>query len=317
MKQISWKQGLSSGLKTTWLLGKIIFPITFIITVLSYTPVLKKVADFVAPAMKLIGLPGEAALPLVLGNFLNLYAGIAGILSLELTVKEVFIIAMMLSFSHNLLIESGVAKSVGVKLWVVLTVRIGLAIISAVLINLFWSGGGSIAEYGFVQVQTQQAESVWEIALLAAEKAAFGVLQLAVFVIPIMLVVQIMKDLKWMDFLSAKMAPFMKFLGMSENTSFTMLTGLTVGLAYGAGVMIQAVKENGVSRKDATLAMIFLVSCHAVVEDTVIFIPLGIPVLPLLLIRVVVAVLLTMVIGRLWNRAEAAKRKETETTYGH
>lgn len=317
MGKISWKQGLSSGLKTTWLLGKIIFPITFIVTVLSYTPILQKLADFVAPVMKLLGLPGEAALPLVLGNFLNLYAGIAGILSLELTVKEVFIIAMMLSFSHNLLVESGVATSVGVKLWVVLTVRIGLAIISAFLINLLWSGGGNIAEYGFVQVQTQKADGVWEIALFAVEKAAFGVLQLAVFVIPIMLAVQIMKDLKWMDFLSAKMGPFMRFLGMNENTSFTMLTGLTVGLAYGAGVMIQAVKENGVSRKDATLAIIFLVSCHAVVEDTVIFIPLGIPVLPLLLIRVAVAVLLTMIIGRLWNRAEAAKRKETEVTYGN
>jgi len=317
MRRISWKQGLFTGLKTTWLLGKVIFPITFIVTVLSYTPILQKIVDFVAPVMRLLGLPGEAALPLVLGNFLNLYAGIAGILSLEMTVKEVFIIAVMLSFSHNLLIESGVATSVGVKLWVVLTVRLGLAVISAILINLLWSGGGEIAKYGFVQIQTKQVDGMWEIALLAIEKAAFGVLQLAMFVIPIMLLVQIMKDLNWMDIMSAKMGPFTRALGMNENTSFTLLTGLTVGLAYGAGVMIQAVKENGVSRKDATLAIIFLVACHAVVEDTLIFIPLGIPVLPLLLIRVIVAILLTMVIGRLWNRAEAAKRKETQTTYGH
>ncbi len=52
-------------------------------------------------------------------------------------------------------------------------------------------------------------------------------------------------------------------------------------------MMIQAVKEGGV--KDATLAFIFLVACHAVVEDALIFIPLGINVLPLLLIRLCVA----------------------------
>lgn len=51
--------------------------------------------------------------------------------------------------------------------------------------------------------------------------------------------------------------------------------------------MIQAVQEDQVAKKDITLAFIFLVTCHAVIEDTVIFIPLGIPVLPLLIIRLV------------------------------
>jgi hypothetical protein len=44
---------------------------------------------------------GEAAIPLVLANLLNLYAGIGAILSLELTIKEVFILAIMMSFSHH------------------------------------------------------------------------------------------------------------------------------------------------------------------------------------------------------------------------
>ena len=58
---------------------------------------------------------------------LNLYAGIAGILTLDLTVKEVFILAVMLSFCHNLIIESTVASRVGIKIWLILLVRIGLA----------------------------------------------------------------------------------------------------------------------------------------------------------------------------------------------
>ena len=67
---------------------------------------------------------------------------------MELTVKEVFILATMLSFSHNIFIETGVALRVGVKLWVVLVVRFGLAILSAVIINLVWQGGGEVAKYG-------------------------------------------------------------------------------------------------------------------------------------------------------------------------
>ncbi|MGO4075991.1 hypothetical protein AB2981_14935, partial [Staphylococcus aureus] len=89
------------------------------------------------------------------------------------------------------------------------------------------------------------------------------------------------------------LSPFTRMLGMKENTSMTMVAGLTIGLAYGAGVMMKAVEEDGVSKKDLTLAFIFLVACHAVVEDTLIFIPLGIPVWPLLVIRLISAILLT------------------------
>ena len=75
--------------------------------------------------------------------------------------------------------------------------------------------------------------------------------------------------------------------------------------------MIQAVKEDGVSKKDIALAFLFLVGCHAVVEDTLIFVPLGIPVLPLLLIRLVTAILLTVIIGFIWNRRVIAKNKSS------
>ena len=73
-----WKQtlknGLRTGLDTTWTLGKIIFPVTLIVAILSHTPVLPWLVDLAAPFMKIFGLSGEAGIPLVLGNFVNLYA---------------------------------------------------------------------------------------------------------------------------------------------------------------------------------------------------------------------------------------------------
>ncbi|MBM7585979.1 hypothetical protein JOC86_002521 [Bacillus pakistanensis] len=306
----SVKNGTVVGLKTTWSLGKIIFPVTLIVVILQYTPVLPWVMKVISPFMKLLGLSGDAAIPLVLGNFLNLYAGIAGILSLELTVKEVFIVAVMLSFSHNLLIESGVATKVGVKMWVILLVRLGLAFFSAIVINLVWDGGGELAQYGMVPPQESIPDGWGEILLVGLQKAGYGVVQLALIVIPLMIVIQIMKDKKWLEVFSKWMSPFTRALGMNENTSTTLAAGLLIGLAYGAGVMIQAVKEDGVSKKDVTIAFIFLVSCHAVVEDTLIFIPLGIPVLPLLIIRLVTAILLTLVVAFVWRKLEVSKGKE-------
>lgn len=303
------KNGLKAGLRTTWTLGKIIFPITLLLTMLQFTPVLPFIVELVAPVMGLFGLSGDAAIPLVLGNALNLYAGIGAILSLELTVKEVFILAVMLSFSHNIFIETGVALKVGVKLWVVLVVRFGLAALSGIVINLVWKGGGEIAQYGFAPETAAVPESWMGIFLLGLEKASFGVLQLAMIVIPLMLMIQILKDKGYLQRISNGMGPLTRLLGIQKNASLTLASGLVFGLAMGAGVMIQAVQEDGVSKKDATLAFIFLVACHAIVEDTLIFIPLGIPIWPLFIIRLVTALVLTIVVSYLWRKAEE-NRKE-------
>ncbi|WAA11958.1 nucleoside recognition domain-containing protein [Fervidibacillus halotolerans] len=306
----SFRKGLKTGLETTWDLGKIIFPVTLIVTLLQHSPVLPWIINLISPFMGLIGLPGDAAIPLVLGNLLNLYAAIGAILSIEFTVKEVFIIAVMLSFSHNLLVESSVAVKSGVRLSVVLTVRIGLALLSAVMIHLLWPGGGEVAKYGFVPVADAPPEGLIAIFLTGLEKAGIGVLQLAMIVIPLMIGIQVLKDLKWLDLFSKWMAPVTRAFGMKENTSLTLTAGLIFGLAMGAGVLLQSIREDGVSKKDTTLAFIFLVACHAIIEDTLIFIPLGIPVLPLFIIRFLTAILLTLIIGTVWTKVEMMNGKE-------
>jgi hypothetical protein len=311
----SLKNGFKAGMQTTWTLGKVIFPITFIVSLLQYTPVLGWLTKLITPLMGIFGLSGEAAIPLVIGNLLSLYAGIGAILSLDLTVKEVFIIAVMLSFSHNLLIESSVAAKVGLKLWIILLVRFGLAFGSAIIINLVWQGGSEMAQYGFVS-KTEVTPNGWlEIILLSVQKAGLGVIQLAIIVVPLMIAIQFLKDLGLLNVFTRWMAPVTRMLGMKENTSMTLVAGLTIGLAYGAGVMIQAVKEDNVSYKDLTLAFIFLVACHAVIEDTLIFIPLGIPVLPLLIIRLSVAIILTITVAAIWRKAEAGQARRKEASY--
>jgi len=306
---LTLKTGLWTGLKTAWTLGKIIFPVTLIVTMLQYTPILPWVIHIVSPVMKMFGLSGDAAIPIVIGNFLGLYAGIGGILSLDLTVKEVFIIAIMLSFAHNLIVESSVAVKVGVKIWVMITARLGLAFISGVVVNLLWQGGSEKAHYGMMPHQ-EEVHGAMAILMQGLEKAGYGIVQLVVIVIPLMIVIQILKDLKWIDVFSNWVSPITKALGMNANTSMTLAAGLVFGLAYGSGVMIQAVKEDGVSKKDATLAFLFLVACHAVIEDTLVFLPLGIPVQYLLFIRLITAVLLTLFVSFVWKRVETAGRKE-------
>lgn len=297
------QSGLKSGFNTTWELGKVVFPVTIIVTILKYTPVINWVIAVFTPLMKWIGLPGEAAIPLVLGKILNLYAAIGAIISLELTVKHVFILAVMLSFSHNLIVETAVAKKIGVKGIVPVAIRLSLALISAIIINLIWQGGQETAEYGII-ITPEQAPGTWlAIGALALKTALTGVLQIAIIVLPLMIGIQALKDLHAIDYLSKWFEPLTRILGLSSGrTSIPLLAGIIFGLAYGAGVIIESAREENLSKKDLYLLSIFLVSSHAVIEDTLIFIPLGINVINLLIIRVIVAFIVTMLTARVWKK---------------
>lgn len=313
----TFKRGLKNGLDTSITFGKIMLPVILVITVLEYTPVIDWIVFLCTPVMKWIGLSGEAAIPFVLANFLHPYAGIGAILTLELTVKEVFILAVMISFSHSLAVESAIAVKVGIRLWVAIFVRLALALVSALLIHWIWQGGGEIAQYGLVPSGAEEELSGWlSIIGHGLQTAVIGVLQLAAIIIPLMIAIEWLKDMHFLTYFNRLMRPFTRLLGLSPNTSTSLGAGLIFGLAFGAGVILQEFKEEHISKKDMYLLFIFLVACHAVIEDTLIFIPLGIPVLPLLLIRLVVAIMLTMLIAYIWNRMERKKNVSYEEQKG-
>ncbi|NLK42980.1 MAG: nucleoside recognition protein [Tissierellia bacterium] len=132
----SGKRGFKKGLVTLWKLTKIVVPVYFFVNLLKFSGALDTISAWFEPTMRLLGLPGEASLVLVLGNCINLYAGIGAIVSLSLTIKQITILAVMLSFSHSLFLESAVAKRTGVSLIMVVLVRLSLAILSGLVLNL-------------------------------------------------------------------------------------------------------------------------------------------------------------------------------------
>ncbi|CAN5184069.1 nucleoside recognition domain-containing protein [soil metagenome] len=302
LAKVRWLEGLRSGLRTAWRLGRIIFPVTLAVGLLRYTTVYDLLLSGLTPVMGLFGLPEEAAVALLLGNLLNLYAAIGAILTMGLTVKQVFILAVMLSFSHGLPVESAVCRRVGASLAAVLSFRLGLAVVSGIAINLLWSGGASRASYGLGSGSGPEPSGWAEIAFGALQSAAVGVAQISAIVIPLMVFIQVLKDLGALERFAAMTRPLVKPLGIPAHGSIMMAGGLLFGLAFGAGVILEQAREQGFTRREITLVVLFLCACHAVVEDTLIFIPLGINVLPLLAIRLAVAVALTAIIATLWRR---------------
>jgi len=131
----SVKEGFIKGLETTWMLARVLIPVYFIVTFLQHTPVIDWIAIAFRPLMAFFNLPGEAAIVLVIGNLLNLYAAIGAIKALSLSYAEITIIAVMLSFSHSLLVETTITKKLGLSAIKIIAIRVGLAIFTGIIMG--------------------------------------------------------------------------------------------------------------------------------------------------------------------------------------
>ncbi len=131
------KRGFVAGLKVTWELSKAVIPVYFIVTILKHTPALNWISDLMIPLMKIVGLPGEASIVLVLGYLVNIYAALGAILSFNLTVKELTIIAAMLLVAHSLPVETAINKKTGVKITSLVLVRVVGSFLMGILFNFF------------------------------------------------------------------------------------------------------------------------------------------------------------------------------------
>lgn len=128
--------------------------------------------------------------------------------------------------------------------------------------------------------------------------------KMALIIIPLMVAMEILKDSKILEKVSQKLMPVSKLFGISNEAIFPIIIGLIFGLAYGAGVIIENAKEKDLSKKDLYIMIIFLVACHAVIEDTVVLMAVGASGTLLLSIRIIVAIIISLISSKVFNKLE-------------
>lgn len=145
----------------------------------------------------------------------------------------------------------------------------------------------------------------WQAAWLTLWDAIVGaagtVLQLALIVIPLMIVVELLRTFRVLDRLSRWMEPGARLLGMSREAALPLVAGTVLGISYGSGLIIDSAREGRITRKDSLLLTAFLAPCHAVFEDTLLFVPLGVNPFVLLGMRFATALVLTLTMAYVWR----------------
>ncbi|MEG2212874.1 MAG: nucleoside recognition domain-containing protein [Clostridiales bacterium] len=130
------KKGFRNGWIVLWDMAKVIVPIYIGMSLLEATGLLIIVAGWLTPAMKLIGLPGEAAVPICLGMAINLYSMMGAVVVLDLTFKQLTIVSAFCLVAHNLVVECAVMGRSGANGGILILFRIIFAFVMCLILNL-------------------------------------------------------------------------------------------------------------------------------------------------------------------------------------
>ena len=264
----SLKLGIFSGLKTTWILVKVMVPTMLAVHLLKTVGLLELLARAASPLMGFFKLPGEASLVLITGGLVNVYAAIAVAVNIPLTSGEMTVLAIMVLIAHNLIVETAVQSRAGTPARIMLTARIGAAVIAGLLFcRIVDDGGSRILRAGW-----QSREESW-LEIVAGNGASLA--KIALIIIGLMVLVEFLREFGIMDWITRFLESPMKILGMDRESAFVAAVGLLLGLAYGAGLIIEEAERSRIGKREILATNLFLGTNHALIEDSLIFAAVG------------------------------------------
>tara|TARA_B100000900_G_C20593786_1_gene722565 strand:- start:1586 stop:2542 length:957 start_codon:yes stop_codon:yes gene_type:complete len=286
---------LSETSKIFWILFKVILPVVVIIRFLELMGAIPYLAKFLEPLTGFIGIDGSLGLVWMAAILVNIYAGMAAFASLQAifdySVAETTILGLIILIAHSLPIEVAIARQSRVSAIFNLLFRFINAIIAGKILNLIFIKYDLFSEknISFLKAPSTTVSNI-DWAILQIQN--FLIIFLIIFFI--ITTINILKYLGiWQIIINILRAP-LSYLGMSDKVANIILIGLTLGISFGGGFLIEESKKNNISKKDILLSLSFLSLCHSIIEDTILILLLGSHISGVLFFRFIYTVIIIL-----------------------
>ncbi len=267
---------------------KIIIPVSFIVALLQWSGWLYQLDFLLNPLMALINLPAEAALPIIIGMLIGPPAVIAIITVLPFTIEQMTLIAIFTMIAHMLITEGIIQFKSGISVVKITLVRITAAVLTVLIVSQFLGDTSqSIAVPADLMVHAPFAEVLkgWTIDMIGLAIKIFVIIMI------VMIILESLKSLGWIKYLVKFFKPFMRILGLSDQAVMMWVAAVGFGLVYGGAVILEEAKKGALTGEELEHLHISIGINHAVVEDTALFMALGLNAFWLVIPRFTMAVI--------------------------
>jgi spore maturation protein SpmB len=283
-----------------WSLIKIMVPILLIVRLIELMGWIENLALIIEPVMVWVGLPGEMGFVWMSAMVSNIYTVMAVFYQLggseQLTIAQVSVLGTMILVAHALPMEATIAKATGVSLWFTLSLRIVGALVLGALLNVVYS------HFALFQVPVTL---LWKPTVGGSDWISWFIVQLNMLLAALIIIAGLTLLLRFLRFLGVEklihflLSPVLRALGIGTKATNIMIVGLTLGISFGGGLLIQAAKSGKLSGKDIFLTMAFLGLCHSLIEDTLLLLLLGADLSAILWARLGFSLLVIAILSRI------------------
>jgi len=259
------QKSLKTSLKSSWTILKLIVPIYILADVLFYYNLLSHITFIFKPLVALLGLPQEAALAIVSGLFLNLYAAIAFAAPLGLGAKEWTVLALFLGIAHSLIVETEIMRRLGLSRIYSILLRLSVGLLVGGLTSKLPQSWFSSE---ILQEMITPEQPVYQSLFDLLQNSLYESLSLSLKVIALVTLLIFFLD-------------FIKSLAIIEkhshkvNSGFSITVGVILGITYGAGILISEYEKGVLQKKEILFIGTYLMIAHAIIEDTLLFVIFG------------------------------------------
>ncbi|WP_263833322.1 nucleoside recognition protein [Sulfurospirillum oryzae] len=258
----SIQKSLRTSVRSSWTILKLIVPIYILADILFYYDLLSHITFIFKPVVSLLGLPQEAALSIVSGLFLNLYAAIAFAAPLGLGGKEWTILAVFLGIAHALLVETEIMKRLGISRLYSICLRLIVGLLVGWLTSRLpdeWFNHATISTA--LAPEHPIFTSLFEL----LQNSLYESFSLSLKIITLVTTL-----IFFLDFI--KSLPIIEKHSQKVNSGFSILVGVILGITYGAGILISEYEKGILKKREILFIGTYLMICHAIIEDTLLFI---------------------------------------------
>ncbi len=289
------KNAFLGSLKPTFtvsmLMLKVFIPLSILTVLLKQFGVLDLLAPVFAPLMSIIGLPGEAAITLLVGFTNTIYASLATVSAIELTGRQITILGVVLGIAHSLFVETGILTNLRMATIGIALFRIVVAFTAGIVLNLIMPEiGGTVA----LAAAHQGEPFTWTGVLV---QIGITSVQIVGIIFSITFGYELISLWKGADKFRERVSFIPSSLGISGKATAPWIVGFLVGITYGAALFYQFKEKQGLSHKDACLITVFICLAHAMIEDTVLFAVVGGSLTWIFVTRMIIAVLVVRLLA--------------------
>ena len=123
--------------------------------------------------------------------------------------------------------------------------------------------------------------------------ATWKLISIAGIITALMALMRLLAAVGAIDLLNRLLRPVLRLIGIGPAASGITVAGLTLGVAYGGGLIIHEAKSGRVDKRDVFVSLTLLGLCHSLIEDTLLMAMLGAQLSGILWARLVFALLAT------------------------